>query len=159
LARIQLTTKIAAPIERCFDLSRSIDLHLKSVEWSSEQAIAGVTSGLIGSGEEVTWRARHFGVMISHTSRITAYERPIYFQDAMMRGVFRSFCHDHYFESRSSSTIMRDDVKFAAPLGILGVIAEKALVERYMRTFLMRRNAEIKRAAESDDWETFLPKT
>ncbi|HEX4485000.1 MAG TPA: SRPBCC family protein [Terriglobales bacterium] len=156
MARIQLTTEIAAPIERCFDLSRSIDLHIKSVDWSSEQAVAGVTTGLISSGEEVTWRARHFGVMISHTSRITAYESPIYFQDAMIRGVFRSFCHDHYFEARGLHTIMRDDVKFAAPLGILGVIAEKALVERHMRGLLLKRNAEIKRAAESEDWKNFL---
>jgi hypothetical protein len=69
MVRLQFTTEIAAPIERCFDLSRSIDLHVKSVEWSSEQAIAGVTTGLISSGEEVTWGARHFGVMLSHASR------------------------------------------------------------------------------------------
>ena len=42
---IQLTTEIAAPIERCFDLSRSIDLHLKSVDNTGEQAIDGVTTG------------------------------------------------------------------------------------------------------------------
>ena len=129
MVHIQLTTEIAAPIERCFDLSRSIDLHLKSVDWSSEQAIAGVTKGLIGSGEEVTWRGRHFGFMITHTSRITAYEFPVYFQDAMLRGAFRSYCHDHYFESRAGGTIMRDDVKFSAPFGILGVLAENLMVE------------------------------
>jgi ligand-binding SRPBCC domain-containing protein len=157
LARLQLTTEIDAPIGRCFDLSRSIDLHIKSVGWSSEQAIAGVTTGLISNGEEVTWRARHFGVMISHTSRITAYENPIYFQDAMIRGAFRSFCHDHYFETRGLHTVMRDDVKFTAPWGILGLLAEKAVLEHHMRNLLELRNATIKQVAESDDWTKYLP--
>ena len=117
---IQLTTEIAAPIERCFDLCRSIDLHLKSVDNTGEQAIDGVTTGLIGKGEEVTWRGRHFGFMITHRSRITAYESPVYFQDVMIRGAFRSYCHEHYFEACGPNTLMRDEVKLAAPMGILG---------------------------------------
>jgi ligand-binding SRPBCC domain-containing protein len=156
MVHIQLTTEIAAPIERCFDLSRNIDLHLKSVDGSDEQAIAGVTTGLIGNGEAVTWRGRHFGFMITHTSRITAYKSPVYFQDLMVRGAFRSYCHDHYFETRGPHTLMRDDVKLAAPLGILGIIAEKALLERHMRSLLQRRNVAIKQTAESTEWKKFL---
>ena len=57
MAVITLVTEIKAPIGRVFDLSRSIDLHTASVGHTGEQAIAGVTSGLIGPGEEVTWRA------------------------------------------------------------------------------------------------------
>jgi ligand-binding SRPBCC domain-containing protein len=157
LVRLQLITEIAAPVGRCFDLSRSIDLHLKSV--GDEQAIAGVTRGLIGERQEVTWRGRHFGVMITHTSQITAYDFPTYFQDTMLRGTFRSYCHDHYFKGSSEGTIMRDDVSFAAPLGMLGVVAEKLLVERHMRRLLLKRNAAIKFAAESDDWKKYLPTT
>jgi hypothetical protein len=51
MTRIVLLTSIAAPIERCFDLARSIDLHMASTNWSGERAIAGVTSGLIGAGQ------------------------------------------------------------------------------------------------------------
>ena len=66
---LRLTTHIAAPIDRCFDLSRSIDLHMASTAHTEERAIAGVTTGLIGPGGEVTWRARHFGVWQELTSR------------------------------------------------------------------------------------------
>jgi hypothetical protein len=59
---IQLTTIILAPVERVFDLARSIDLHVASTAHTGERAVAGVTSGLLGPGEEVTWRAKHFGV-------------------------------------------------------------------------------------------------
>jgi len=54
MIRIDLVTRIAAPVERCFDLARSIDLHMASTDRTGEQAIAGITSGLIGLEQEVT---------------------------------------------------------------------------------------------------------
>ena len=59
---IRLETFIRAPIERCFDLSRSVDLHILSTAQTNERAIDGVTSGLMKLGDVVTWEARHFGV-------------------------------------------------------------------------------------------------
>lgn len=50
-------TEIDAPVEVVFDMSLSIDVHLDSMSASRERAIAGVTSGQIGLGEQVTWRA------------------------------------------------------------------------------------------------------
>ncbi len=44
---IQLNTRIRAPIRRCFDLDRSVDLHLLSTRDTGEQAVAGVTHGLM----------------------------------------------------------------------------------------------------------------
>lgn len=58
---LRIVTEIQAPPETCFDPSRSIDLHLESMIVAQERAVAGVTSGLIGSGEEVTWEARTSG--------------------------------------------------------------------------------------------------
>ena len=54
MAIIELTTDINAPIGRVFDLARSIDLHMNSTSKTGERAVAGVTSGLIGAGEQVT---------------------------------------------------------------------------------------------------------
>jgi ligand-binding SRPBCC domain-containing protein len=156
MVRIELVTNIAAPIERCFDLSRSIDLHMSSTDWTGERAIAGVTSGLIGLDQEVTWQGRHFGFRIQHTSRITAFDRPRHFQDCMVRGVFRSFCHDHHFESIPGQTRMKDLMVFEAPLGLLRSLVESVL-DRHMRLLLDRRNRCIKRVAESDEWQDFLP--
>src|SRR6185369_9939663 len=121
---IELITSIAAPIERVFDLSRSIDLHVKSTARAGECAVAGVTSGLIGLGQEVTWQARHFGVWQSLTVRITAFERPTHFADTMLRGAFRRMDHHHYFDPSPTGTVMRDIFSFQSPLGILGRIAD-----------------------------------
>src|SRR5262249_46195192 len=100
MIRLRLETFIAAPVTRCFDLARSIDLHVASTNWTGERAIAGVTSGLIGLGQEVTWKGRHFGLKLQRTGRITAYARAHHFQDCVLRGRSKSFCHDHYFESQ-----------------------------------------------------------
>lgn len=112
MALIELQTMIAAPRERVFDLARSIDAHLHSTPGTNERAIAGITSGLIGQGEEVTWQARHFGVRQRLRVTITRLDRPRYFQDVMVEGAFRRMRHDHHFEERDGRTIMRDRFEF-----------------------------------------------
>jgi ligand-binding SRPBCC domain-containing protein len=156
--RIELITHIAAPPERCFDLSRSIDLHQHSLGSSGERAVAGVTAALIGMGESVTWEATHFGIRQRLTSRITAFDRPRHFRDAMVAGAFRRFDHDHWFEpDGADGTVVRDVFEYQAPLGVLGRIAEAAFLTRYMRRLLAERNAVVKRVAESDEWRRYLP--
>ena len=52
---IRIETWINAPLDRCFDAARDLDLHMKSVSHTGERAVRGRTSGLIEAGEEVTW--------------------------------------------------------------------------------------------------------
>lgn len=136
---IRVETWVGASVERCFDAARDLDLHVKSMAHTGERAVGGRTSGLIELGEEVTWRARHFGIRQHFTSRITGFDRPRYFQDSMQRGAFRSFVHDHYFEAENGGTRMIDVLVFSAPLGPLGWIAEKVLLRRYLTRLLERR--------------------
>ena len=158
MVQINLNTLIHAPIERCFDLSRSIELHLLGTEQTGEQAVGGVTHGLIGMGEFVRWKARHFGIRQHLASRITAYDRPAYFQDTMIEGVFRSMQHDHFFVAQDANTTeMEDRFVFAAPFSVFGLIAETLVLRRYMTTLLERRNLILKQAAESDHWKVLLP--
>jgi len=156
VTRIELTTRIHAPRERCFDLARSVELHIRSTASTKEMAIGGRTSGLLGPGDEVTWRARHFGVWQTLTSRITGYERPAWFRDSMVRGAFARLDHDHRFaDDGAGGTLMDDVLEFAAPWGALGLAAERLLLRRYLRRFLTARNFEIKAVAESDAWRRF----
>ena len=110
--RLEERLVIRAPIERCFDLSRSVEVHLAGNVHFGEQAVAagGVTAGLIGLGERVTWRAKHLGVWQELTSEITVMDRPRYFQDTMIRGAFRSMKHDHYFRALSAGVTEMSDV-------------------------------------------------
>jgi ligand-binding SRPBCC domain-containing protein len=153
---IELTTEVHAPIQRTFDLARSVELHMESTAQTGESAVAGVTSGLMGLGDEVTWRARHFGIWQHLTSRITAFEKPFHFRDSMVRGAFRRFDHDHFFTQQGDITVMRDLFDFQSPLGILGCIADRLFLIEYMRRFLLTRQAMIKTIAETEQWRRYL---
>lgn len=154
------TTLIKAPVQRCFDLSRSVEVHVLGNVHSGEQALAlgGVTAGLVGLGEEVTWRAKHFGIWHTLTSKTTRLESPRYFQVTMTRGIFRSMQADHLFQTLPSGvTEMIDDFRIAAPLPVLGPLAETLFLRRYMLQLVRERNVVIKRVAESSEWQQYLP--
>ena len=124
------------------------------------EAIAGVTSGIIGFGEQVTWKTRQFGFRIRHTTEITAMNEPGYFQDSMVKGLFRSFRHDHFFRPlEMGKTEMRDEVSFSMPFTLGGAIAEMLFVQRRMSTLLRKRNEVIRLHAERSRIEAFQPAT
>ena len=147
----EVVTLIEAPRERCFDLARDIDLHQESMAPSGERVIAGRTSGLIEKNEEVTWRARHFGVVHEHQARITEYNRPAHFRDVMLRGRFKRFEHDHFFEQSARITAMRDVVTFESPLGLLGRFVDAMVLSKYLEKLIRHRGQVIKLAAERPD--------
>ena len=147
---IRLTTSIAAPIERCFDLSLSVDLHRHSVAHTRERPVAGVTRGMMRLGDTVTWEATHFGVKQCLTTQISAYDRPQTFTDEMIRGVFHSIKHIHTFVAQPPSTLMIDLFTFRAPLGVLGWVAENLILTRYMKGLLLTRNSYLKQVAETN---------
>jgi ligand-binding SRPBCC domain-containing protein len=153
---IHVSTVIAAPRERVFDLARSIDAHQQSTEGTHERAIAGVTRGLIGMGDEVTWEARHFRVKQRLTVRITRFERPSLFEDVMVSGAFKSMKHDHKFIEQPSGTLMVDRFEFQSPFGILGRLVDRLFLSGYMRRFLIARNEVLKNLAESEEWRKYV---
>lgn len=126
-----------------FDRSLDIDEHLASMSHTGERAVGGVTAGVIGLGEEVTWRARHFGLVWRMTSRIAELERPSRFVDEQVRGPFRAFRHVHRFEPAGDrATLMIDEVEFSAPFGPVGRLAELVLAP-YLRGLIERRNRHL----------------
>lgn len=118
--------------------------------------MAGVTRGLIGMGDEVTWEARHFGVRQKLTVRVTAFDRPKHFQDVMISGAFKHMVHDHEFAEHPAGTLMRDRFEFNSPLGVLGSIVDVLFLAAYMRRFIARRSAVLKQLAESAEWRRYL---
>lgn len=153
---IKIQTIIKANKHIVFDLSRSIDLHKISTQQTNEEAIAGVTSGLIGMNQSVTWRAKHFGIYQNLTSKITAFEPPNYFVDEMEKGIFKRFKHEHIFKEDQGQTLMIDVFDYESPLGILGQIADKLFLKKYMQNLLEKRNETIKEFAESGRWQEVL---
>lgn len=153
---IELKTKIHSTLEICFDLSASIELHQISTSRTTEKAIAGRTSGIIQLNETVTWQAVHFGIRQQLTSVITAYNRPYHFRDEQLKGAFKQFKHDHYFEQGDDHVSVTDRCEYESPFSILGHLFNRLVLTRYLTKFLAERNAVIKEFAESDKWKTLL---
>jgi ligand-binding SRPBCC domain-containing protein len=152
LSQVIVTTYLNAPAERCFNAARSIDLHTQTVwKHTREQAINGVTSGLIGWNESVTFEAVHFGIRQRLTSKITEYDYPHSFTDQMQKGAFRQMKHVHRFKSKDAGTLMTDELNFSSPLGPLGRLFDALVLGRYMRQFLISRNAKLKEWIESGE--------
>lgn len=147
---IRLETVIATPMGDCFDLSLSVDAHSASMHASGERAVNGVTTGIMKLGDTVTWRARHFGLIFRMTSAITEYEYPCRFVDDQLRGPFRRWRHEHTFAARANGeTVMTDVVEFQSPLGPLGSLADRLVLDRYMRYLLRERNTWLKTVLEA----------
>lgn len=153
---ITLTTRIHAPAQRCYDLSLSVDLHKASTAGTSEEAVAGVTSGLMCEGDKVTWRAKHFGIIQYMTTIIPECDPPHFFISRMLKGPFKKIEHRHIFREEDGATVMTDEFDFEAPFGIFGKLFSALVLTGYMRRLLLKRNEVIKRVAESGEWKLYL---
>lgn len=149
ITTITLDTKIHAPIRIVFDCARSIDIHQLSTAKTNEKAIAGRMTGLCELGDEVTWRAKHFGIYQTLSSKITKLKAPFYFQDCMLKGAFSYIKHDHHFEEKNGITLMRDIFDYGVPYGILGRLFNWLILKKYMTKLLEERNSVIKKIAET----------
>jgi len=156
MPKIELRTEIKSTLEICFDLSRSIELHKISTAQTKEQAIAGKTSGLIKLNQTVTWQATHFGIKQKLTSKITAFDRPNYFVDEQIEGIFKLIYHKHDFKRSADKVIMIDSFEFHSPFGIFGRIFNNLVLTNYLKKLLIHRNQIIKEFAETEKWKEVL---
>jgi ligand-binding SRPBCC domain-containing protein len=149
MTTIELTTLIHAPVETCFQLSLSIDLELEAARAHHLRAVGGVTSGIISAGQRVKWKTKQFGITVSHVSEITGFQEPLFFQDSMIKGMFKSFQHDHFFQPLGvNNTEMRDLLRFSMPFWLMGTISERFVIRSRMLHLLRLRNSLIKETAE-----------
>jgi ligand-binding SRPBCC domain-containing protein len=153
---IHLTTFIAAPQDRVFDLSRSVDLHKMSMKQHEEKIVEGVMTGLMNLNETVTWTAKHFFKQRRLKIKITRFKRPEYFVDEQEEGDFKIMKHEHYFKTIVNGTIMIDQLHFETPHGLLGKWINKLYLENYMAQLLKERNKVIKETAEGKLWNQYL---
>jgi ligand-binding SRPBCC domain-containing protein len=155
---IHLTTFIAAPVARVFDLARSIDVHRQSMTKHKEEAVAGIRFGLIEKNESVTWKAKHLFKTRFLRSEIVDMKKPDMFIDQQVKGDFKTMKHEHHFKPCENGTIMIDLIEFEAPYGSFGKLFSKLYLTRYVKNLIEQRNKSIKEFAESEKWRKFLNK-
>lgn len=147
---ITLATEIHAPIERCFDLSRDLDVHTQTVPHTRERLVGDKTSGLAELDDVLTFEATHLGVRQRLSSLITELDRPHLFADEALTGAFQSLRHVHTFAEVPGGTLMRDALTWKSPLGPLGALTDRLFLKRYMLRFLVTRNRNLKAICEAE---------
>jgi ligand-binding SRPBCC domain-containing protein len=155
---IHLTTFVAAPADRVFNLSRSIDLHKQSMSKYNEVAVAGTRFGLIEKDETVTWKAKHFFKNRLMKVKVTDMKPYESFTDEKVEGDFKTMKHVHHFKPCDNGTIMIDLFEFESPYGFIGKIFNSLVLSKYMARLLEQRNKMIKEFAETDKWKRLLEK-
>jgi ligand-binding SRPBCC domain-containing protein len=148
MTTIKITTHYFAPIETVFNTNRNIDIHQQSASKTKEVAIAGITSGLINKNETVTWKGKHFGVYLTHQSLISEMIFPTYFVDEQLKGQFKSFKHQHFFEQKENYVEVTDVLEYETPFGIFGQLFDKLLLKNHLTNFIIHRNTVLKNLAE-----------
>ncbi len=136
---IIIETLIHARAQECFDLIRDERIHTEP-----HPAIFGD----LGLGQTVTFKSKYFGVEQSLTVKVTEFNCPTLLVDKMIEGSFKSFKHIHEFLFVENGTLMRDTIVWESPLGILGKLVDKLILEKHLRQLVTTRNAKLKALAE-----------
>jgi ligand-binding SRPBCC domain-containing protein len=162
---IKDSTHIRAPVERCFLLStslkiveRELGMHPAAATYVDEEGVSRGTrtEGLVVGGDRVRWEGWQLGLPQYHVSLISEFEPNRHFQDRMIAGRFKSFCHDHEFTEIGGQVLLKDRIRFAMPLGIAGKLVGKYVMVPHIQGLLRRRFALLKRIAESEEWREYL---
>jgi len=150
MVKVEVETVISAPIEKCFDLARSLSAHVATTSHTRERAVSDHDRDLLELGDVVTFEATHLGVRQKLSSRIVAVDRPNHFADEMTQGAFHHLRHTHHFESLPDGrTGMTDVLEFESPFGPIGGLVDRLFLRAYMKKFVTRKGLALKELAES----------
>ena len=150
MVTIRVETTISAPIEKCFDLARSMSAHTKTTGKSRETVVSQHDHDLLELNEEVTFEATHLGVRQRLTAKVTQFDYPNSFTDEMTKGTFRSLKHQHIFETVPGGKVkMIDEMTFESPLPPFGRFFDLIFMRGYMERFARARGLALKELAES----------
>jgi hypothetical protein len=157
MIELEETVEINAPMERCFDLARSVDVHVASSVPLNGRAEAGRTIGPSELNDETTWSARFFGIRFRVTTRTLICDRPRVFHEKIVSGLPRRFEHHYSFESIGERSRMTDRFTVESRFGFVGALVDRLYLGPKMAKALQHRCAFLKHLAESKEWKKYLP--
>ena len=153
---IHLTTFIAAPIERVFDLSRHLSIYKAMMQGRKETLSSVSASNLMSQGETVTFQAKHLGKTRLMTTKVITLQKPSSFVEEQVKGDLLHFKHQHHFKSVDNGTIMIDMIDFDGPRDVIGKVIGKIYLKDYLEKLINRRSTLIRQYAESEKWRAIL---
>lgn len=138
-------THIPAPPEKVYAFHLRPDALQLLIPPFERTRVVRPPTGL-DAGTEVELRTRVLpGLWMTIIARHTAHEPNRYFEDEMVRGPFARWRHRHKFMARAGGTLLRDEVEYAPPLGLLGRMADAWLIRPRLRRMFAWRHEVTRR--------------
>ncbi|MDT7602640.1 MAG: hypothetical protein QOF61_637 [Acidobacteriota bacterium] len=127
---------IRATPERVFAFHEQPDaLELLTPPWERTRVIQHAHISEVGSRAIIETRVAGF-IPVRWVARHTVYDPPRVFEDMQGRGPFRRWRHRHIVLPHAEGALLRDEIEYEPPLGIIGKLAEPFLIRpRLKKTF------------------------
>ncbi len=153
---VEKSVEIHASIEEVFAFIADINNHKCVSPPQTQEELVDAGDYPMRVGTVVTLRAKYGGIRWTLISRITAFEPPhsakpneAFFCDQQVKGPFAVWKHEHTFKQvRPGVTGLTDRFIYSAPLGPLGLIAEKFWLNKQMRMLMGYMQVHQKRIIE-----------
>ena len=92
----------------------------------------------------IEYRLKLHGLLVAWLTRIEEWEPGVRFVDMQLAGPYRLWHHTHEFApDGAGGTLMRDTVRYALPLGPLGVLAHRLFVARDLAAIFDHRTRRV----------------
>ncbi len=131
---------IGASPERVFGFHERPDaLKRLTPPWEPTRVVSAAADLRVGSTALI--ETRMLGLLtVRWLARHTAYDPPRMFEDVQVEGPFKSWRHRHFIEPHEKGALLRDEVEYETPLGVLGRLAAPLLVEPRLRRLFEYRH-------------------
>lgn len=152
-----MESSIKAPPEVVFAFHESPDaLRHLIPPWEKMNVVESSESLQIGS--RVVLGGRILGLVpIRWVAVHTEYQPPHLFADRQESGPFAYWYHRHRFlDDGHGGTVLRDEVEYAVPLGVIGRCLGNWLVRSKLAAMFAYRHAKTKSLIESEEWSCEL---
>lgn len=94
-------------------------------------------------GLTIDYTIKILGLPVRWRTLILEYNPPFSFVDNQERGPYALWHHTHTFEEVSGGTLMKDEVKYAVPFGLLGSLVNAVWVRRDIENIFRYRTRVI----------------
>ena len=94
-------------------------------------------------GVTIDYHVRVLGMRTHWRSLISEYDPPHAFRDVQVIGVYRLWDHSHRFRREDGGTVIEDFVVYEPPLGPVGALMNRLLIDRQLRAIFDYRRRRV----------------
>jgi hypothetical protein len=142
---------IRASPERVFAFHEKPEaLRMLTPPWEKSRVVQ--TAKISAVGSQAIIEVNIFGpIKTRWIAEHTEYNPPFSFEDVQRKGPFRSWRHRHLIKPHENGAVLRDEITFEPPLGVVGRLLAGELIKRRLERLFDYRHDVTRRACEESE--------